>query len=137
AYKSVYNGISREANSVVVRFKERAEADKAVALITEQNPELAIKDATVGDEIVLTLTMKPETIVKLQDAALQQNITALRKRVNELGVSEPIVQQQGQDRILIQLAGVTDPARAKDVIGRTATLEFRYGRRGAFEWRQL
>jgi preprotein translocase subunit SecD len=123
--KIFYNGISREANTVVVRFKERAEADKAIKQITDQNPDLAIKDATQGEEIVLTLTMKPETIVKLQDAALQQNITALRKRVNELGVSEPIVQQQGQDRILIQLAGVTDPARAKDVIGRTATLEFR------------
>ncbi len=123
--KIFYNGISREANTVVVRFKERAEADKAIKQIEEQNPDLAIKDATVGEEIVLSLNMKPETIVKLQDAALQQNITALRKRVNELGVSEPIVQQQGQDRILIQLAGVTDPARAKDVIGRTATLEFR------------
>jgi preprotein translocase subunit SecD len=123
--KIFYNGLSREVNSVVVRFKERTEADKAIKQITDQNPDLAIKDATVGEEIVITLTMKPETIVKLQDSALQQNITALRKRVNELGVSEPIVQQQGQDRILIQLAGVTDPARAKDVIGRTATLEFR------------
>lgn len=123
--KIFYNGLSREANTVVVRFKERTEADKAIKQITDQNPDLAIKDSTVGEEIVLTLSMKPETIVKLQDAALQQNITALRKRVNELGVSEPIVQQQGQDRILIQLAGVTDPARAKDVIGRTATLEFR------------
>ena len=62
---------------------------------------------------------------KLKENALQQNITALRKRVNELGVSEPIVQQQGADRILIQLAGVQDPTRAKDVIGRTATLELR------------
>jgi len=123
--KIFYNGLSREANSVQVRFKERTEADKAIKQITEQNPDLAIKDASVGEEIVLTLSLKPETVVKLQDAALQQNITALRKRVNELGVSEPIVQQQGQDRILIQLAGVTDPARAKDVIGRTATLEFR------------
>lgn len=123
--KIFYNGISREASTVVIRFKERAEVDKAIKELTNQYPDLAIKDANQGEEIVLTMSMKPETLVKLQDAALQQNITALRKRVNELGVSEPIVQQQGQDRILIQLAGVTDPTRAKDVIGRTATLEFR------------
>ncbi|MFN7219289.1 MAG: protein translocase subunit SecD, partial [Burkholderiales bacterium] len=112
-------------NNVLVRFKERAEADKGLKALTDQYPDLNIRDANVGEEIVLTLTKKPETLVKLQEAALQQNITALRKRVNELGVSEPIVQQQGLDRILIQLAGVTDPTRAKDVIGRTATLEFR------------
>jgi preprotein translocase subunit SecD len=123
--KIFYNGISREANTVVVRFKERTEADKAVKELTAQYPDLALKDANQGEEIVITLSMKPETVVKLQDAALQQNITALRKRVNELGVSEPIVQQQGADRILVQLAGVTDPTRAKDVIGRTAALEFR------------
>ena len=69
--------------------------------------------------------MKPETQKKLQENAIQQNITALRRRVNELGVSEPIVQQQGAERILVQLAGVQDPARAKDVIGRTASLEVR------------
>jgi preprotein translocase subunit SecD len=123
--KIFYSGISREGNNVLVRFKERAEADKGLKVLADQYPDLNIRDANVGEEIVLTMTKKPETLVKLQQAALQQNITALRKRVNELGVSEPIVQQQGLDRILIQLAGVTDPTRAKDVIGRTATLEFR------------
>jgi preprotein translocase subunit SecD len=123
--KIFYTGISRDANNVVVRFKERTEADKAIKQLTDNYAELLVRDANQGEEIVVTLSMKPETVVKLQDAALQQNITALRKRVNELGVSEPIVQQQGTDRILVQLAGVTDPTRAKDVIGRTATLEFR------------
>jgi preprotein translocase subunit SecD len=123
--KIFYSGISRDANNVVVRFKERAEADRALKELNTQFADLAIRDTNQGEEIVITLTMKPETVFKLQEAALQQNITALRKRVNELGVSEPIVQQQGADRILIQLAGVTDPTRAKDVIGRTATLEFR------------
>ncbi|MFN5027864.1 MAG: protein translocase subunit SecD, partial [Burkholderiales bacterium] len=123
--KVFYSGISRDANNVVVRFKERAEADRALKELNTQFADLAIRDTNQGEEIVITLTMKPETVFKLQEAALQQNITALRKRVNELGVSEPIVQQQGADRILIQLAGVTDPTRAKDVIGRTATLEFR------------
>ena len=123
--KIFYSGISREANNVVIRFKERAEADKGLKELNAQFADLLVRDTNQGEEIVVTLTMKPETVFKLQEAALQQNITALRKRVNELGVSEPIVQQQGLDRILIQLAGVTDPTRAKDVIGRTATLEFR------------
>lgn len=124
--KVFYNGISRDGNNVVIRFKERAEADKGMKeLESTYGADLQIRDANQGDEIVITMTMKPETMVKLQQTALQQNITALRKRVNELGVSEPIVQQQGADRILVQLAGVTDPARAKDIIGRTATLEFR------------
>jgi preprotein translocase subunit SecD len=123
--KIFYSGVAREGDNVVIRFKERAEADRAIKELGNQYPDLAIKDSNQGEEIVLTLTMKPETLVKLQESALQQNITALRKRVNELGVSEPIVQQQGLDRILVQLAGVTDPTRAKDVIGRTAALEFR------------
>jgi preprotein translocase subunit SecD len=123
--KVFYSGISRDANTVAVRFKERVEANKALKELNAQFADLAIKDTNQGEEIIVTLSMRPETVFKLQEAALQQNITALRKRVNELGVSEPIVQQQGIDRILIQLAGVTDPTRAKDVIGRTATLEFR------------
>lgn len=123
--KVFYTGISRDGENVVVRFKERSEADKGLKELNAQYSDLLIRDANQGDEIVVTLTMKPETVVKLKDAALQQNMTALRKRVNELGVSEPIVQQQGADRILIQLAGVQDPGQAKDIIGRTATLEFR------------
>ncbi len=124
--KKIYqSGISRDGNNVVVRFKEQDEFEKARREIGSASPELALKDSTVDGERVLTATMKPEALVKLQENALQQNITALRKRVNELGVSEPIVQQQGADRILIQLAGVQDPTRAKDVIGRTASLELR------------
>ena len=124
--KKVYhNGISRDGDKVVVRFKEQTEFDKARKEIGSASPELALKDSAADGDLVLTATMKPETLQKLKENALQQNITALRKRVNELGVSEPIVQQQGADRILIQLAGVQDPTRAKDVIGRTATLELR------------
>ena len=120
-----YAGIAREGERVVVRFQETAELLRGQKEITTQLPELQLRDTEVGGEFVLTALMKPETLKALQDTALQQNITALRKRVNELGVSEPIVQQQGSDRILVQLAGVQDPGRAKDVIGRTATLELR------------
>ena len=123
--KIFYTGISRESDRVVAKFKERPELLKAQTEITTQLPELQLRDTEVNGEFVLTALMKPETLKKLQENAIQQNITALRRRVNELGVSEPIVQQQGAERILVQLAGVQDPARAKDVIGRTASLEVR------------
>lgn len=123
--KIFYSGVAREADRVVAKFKEKPELLKAQTEIGAQLPELQLRDTEVNGEFVLTALMKPETIKKLQENAIQQNITALRRRVNELGVSEPIVQQQGAERILVQLAGVQDPARAKDVIGRTASLEVR------------
>ena len=123
--KVFYTGIAREGERVVTRFKEKSEAVRGQKEIAAQLPELQVRETEVNGEFVLTALMKPETLSALKDSALQQNITALRKRVNELGVSEPIVQQQGPDRILVQLAGVQDPGRAKDVIGRTATLELR------------
>src|SRR6185369_2237584 len=73
----------------------------------------------------LSTNLKPEAQKRIQDGAVQQNITILRNRVNELGVAEPIIQQQGPDRIVVQLPGVQDVARAKAIIGRTATLEVR------------
>ncbi len=123
--KIFYTGISRESERVVAKFKEKPELLKAQTEINTQLPELQLRDTEINGEFVLTALMKPETLKKLQENAIQQNITALRRRVNELGVSEPIVQQQGAERILVQLAGVQDPARAKDVIGRTASLEVR------------
>ena len=123
--KIYHNGISRDGENVVVRFKEEAELKRAIKEIESQAPELQLKNSQDGTEFVLSASMKPETLKKLQDNALQQNITALRKRVNELGVSEPIVQQQGQDRILVQLAGCFDAGQCKEVIGRTASLELR------------
>ena len=123
--KIFHNGISREADRVVTKFKEKPELLKAQTEINAQMPELQLRDTEINGEFVLTALMKPETIKKLQENAIQQNITALRRRVNELGVSEPIVQQQGAERILVQLAGVQDPAQAEDILGRTASLEVR------------
>ena len=123
--KVFYTGISRDGDKVIVRFKEKTELARGQKEVIAQIPDLQLRETESNGEFVLTASMKPETVTALQDNALQQNITALRKRVNELGVSEPIVQQQGVDRILVQLAGVQDPGRAKDVIGRTATLELR------------
>ncbi len=124
--KKIYHtGIARAGESTTVKFKEPLEFAKAKKEIEAMAPELALRDSVVGEETVLTATMKAETATKLRDSAIEQNITALRRRVNELGVSEPVVQQQGPDRILVQIAGCLDPARCKDVIGRTASLELR------------
>jgi preprotein translocase subunit SecD len=123
--KIYYDGIAREGDRINVRFKEKAEFDKAEKAVAAEVPDVQLRAASDPAEFVLTASLKPETLKTLQEHAIAQNITALRKRVNELGVSEPIVQQQGPDRILVQLAGVQDPTRAKDVIGRTATLELR------------
>ena len=123
--KIYYNSISRDGDKVVVRFKENAELTKAEKEIGSQMNDLVLRSSGTGEEFLLTASLKPESLKALQDNAIAQNITALRKRVNELGVSEPIVQQQGTDRILVQIAGCQDPARCKEVIGRTASLELR------------
>jgi preprotein translocase subunit SecD len=94
-------------------------------VLADQMPELTVREQDIGGEAAIIATIKPEAIKREQDSTVQQNITTLRNRVNELGVAEPIVQQQGPDRIVVQLAGVQDPARAKDILGRTATLEVR------------
>jgi len=119
-------GISREGNSVVVRFRDRAVLTQAQPLLADQLPDLTWVESTDGNgDLRLTGALKPEAAKRIQDAALQQNITTLHNRVNELGTSEPVIQQQGADRIVVQLPGVQDTARAKDTIGRTATLEMR------------
>lgn len=123
--KIYYNGLAREGDRVVVRFKDKALREQADKLISSQVTDLNLRDTSSGEDFQITATIKPEAATRLRDNALQQNITTLRNRVNELGVSEPIVQQSGPDRILVQLAGVQDTARAKDIIGRTASLEVR------------
>jgi preprotein translocase subunit SecD len=123
--KIYYSGLGREGERIVVRFREPEQRGAALKAIAEALPDLVAREQESGGDSALVLTVKPEVVKREQDLALQQNIQTLRNRVNELGVSEPIVQQQGPDRIVVQLAGVQDPARAKDIIGRTATLEVR------------
>jgi len=123
--KIVYSGVAREGSNVVIRFKDDAERVKARVEIEKSFPDLLLRDADVGDERRLVAGLKPIAQKRIQDGAIQQNITILRNRVNELGVAEPIVQQQGADRVVVQLPGVQDTARAKDILGRTATLEVR------------
>jgi len=118
-------GITRDNNNVEIRFRDRETLSAAVALLTEQLPDLQWADTPDGTEFKLTGTLKPAAARSVQDAALKQNITTLHNRINELGVTEPVIQQQGTDRVVVQLPGVQDTAKAKDIIGRTATLELR------------
>ncbi len=118
-------GISRDGNDVVLRFRDRAVLGQAQALLADQLADLQWTEAADGSEFTLTGRLKPEAARRVQDAAIKQNITTLHNRVNELGTSEPVIQQQGADRVVVQLPGVQDTARAKDIIGRTATLEMR------------
>ena len=118
-------GISRDKQAIVIRFRDIATLEAAKKLIGEQFDELQTVQATEGIEYKLTATIKPEAERKVQEMALKQNMTTLHNRINELGVAEPVIQQQGLDRIVVQLPGIQDVARAKDLIGRTATLEMR------------
>ena len=120
-----HGGIARNGQSIEVRFRDSATLDAAKRVIADQFPDLLTVDAPDGTEYKLTGTIKPESARKIQDQALKQNITTLHNRINELGVSEPVIQQQGLDRIVVELPGVQDTAKAKDILGRTATLEIR------------
>jgi len=120
-----HGGIARDGNQVVVRFRDAALRSQAHGLLAEQFPDLAWTPGGEGSELTLTGALTPQAAKAVQDAAIQQNITTLHNRVNELGTAEPVIQQQGADRVVVQLPGVQDTARAKDIIGRTATLELR------------
>src|SRR5256714_292741 len=122
----VYGGVGREQSNVVLRFKDEVERNKARVAIETAFPDLLVREQEApGGELRLVAGLKPEAQKRIQDGAVQQNITILRNRVNELGVAEPIIQQQGNDRVVVQLPGVQDTARAKDILGRTASLEIR------------
>jgi preprotein translocase subunit SecD len=124
--KVLYSGVGRESSNVVLRFKDDAERNRARNEIEKAFPDLAVREQEAGSgESRLVAGLKPEAQKRIQEGAVQQNITILRNRVNELGVAEPIIQQQGGDRVVVQLPGVQDTARAKDILGRTATLEIR------------
>jgi len=118
-------GITRDGEGLEMRFRERETLSAAQALLNEQLPDLQWVESAEGAEFRLRGTLKPAAARLVQEQALKQNITTLHNRVNELGVAEPVIQQQGLDRVVVQLPGVQDTAKAKDIIGRTATLEVR------------
>ncbi len=119
------SAVNRNGQTIEVSFRDAASLEAARVLVTDQFPDLAPTATQNGGDFKLTATIKPEAARRLQDAALKQNITTLHNRINELGVAEPVIQQQGLDRIVVQLPGVQDTAKAKDILGRTATLEMR------------
>ncbi len=123
--KIQYSGVTRDKDSVVVRFRDKATQSKGLAEIEKAFPDLELKTQDDNAEFRINARLKLEAVTRTQEFALQQNITTLRNRVNELGVAEPIIQQQGADRVVVQLPGVQDTTRAKDILGRTATLEIR------------
>jgi preprotein translocase subunit SecD len=118
-------GITRDGNNVDVRFRDRDTLTAARNLMQDQLPDLQWSEAPDGSDFKLSGSLKPDAARKVQETAITQNITTLHNRVNELGVAEPVIQQQGADRVVVQLPGVQDTAKAKDIIGRTATLELR------------
>jgi preprotein translocase subunit SecD len=120
-----HGGISRNGQSIEIRLRDAVQVDAAKGVLSGQFPDLLTVESVEGTEFKLAMTIKPEAARKVQEQALKQNITTLHNRINELGVAEPVIQQQGLDRIVVQLPGVQDTAKAKDILGRTATLEVR------------
>ncbi len=120
-----HNGITRAGNAIEIAFADPQVANAARPILEEGMPETTIATVPDGATTKLVATFRPEALKAVQDNALKQNISTLHNRVNQLGVSEPVIQQQGNDRIVVELPGVQDTAKAKDIIGRTATLEAR------------
>ncbi len=120
-----HGGIQREGNTLVIRFREAEIREKARVALMDNQPDLDLLEGQSGSDFKLTATLKPTAQKRIQEFAIKQNMTTLHNRINELGVAEPVIQQQGADRIVVQLPGVQDTAKAKDILGRTATLEVR------------
>jgi preprotein translocase subunit SecD len=118
-------GISRAGSEVEVRFRDDETRKRADGVIRDFNRDLLVRDEGSGEDLRLLVALSPNATRDIQANALKQNIGTLHNRINELGVAEPVIQQQGADRVVVQLPGVQDVARAKQILGRTATLEIR------------
>jgi preprotein translocase subunit SecD len=120
-----HTGISRSGSEVEVRFRDDETRKRADGVIRDFNRDLLVRDEGSGEDLRLLVALSPNASRDIQANALKQNIGTLHNRINELGVAEPVIQQQGADRVVVQLPGVQDVARAKQILGRTATLEIR------------
>ena len=120
-----YRGGDLEGREIVLSFRDAESRTEAFDLIRQQYTQFLMDERTDGDELKIVLTLSEQEVSSIQDYALEQNLTTIRNRVNELGVAEPLVQRQGADRIIVELPGVQDTAQAKRVLGATANLEFR------------
>ena len=122
--KIQYQTVNRlERGGIEIRFRDKAEREKGLEVVRKELTDLEFTEMERSGDLIISAKMKPTAVVEKGRFALEQNITSLQNRVNELGVAEPIIQQQGQDRIVVQLPGVQDTAKAKEILGRTATLE--------------
>jgi len=120
-----HGGVAREGQTLRVRFRDAETRAKGREVVAAGVSDLLLAEREEGADFLLVGTLRPEAAKRTQEFALKQNITTLHNRINELGVAEPVIQQQGADRIVVQLPGVQDTAKAKDILGRTATLEIR------------
>ncbi|WP_372827577.1 protein translocase subunit SecD [Polaromonas sp.] len=120
-----HSGINRNGQAIEVKFRDTAALEAARRVLQDQFPDLQSVETPDGANYKLSARIKPEAARLVQEQALKQNMVTLHNRINELGVAEPVIQQQGLDRIVVQLPGVQDTAKAKDILGRTATLEMR------------
>ena len=124
--KSVrHGGIAREGERIVIRFRDEETRNGGRVALEDNQPDLQLADQGEGSDLKLVATLKPTALKRIQEFAIKQNMGTLHNRINELGVAEPVIAQQGADRIVVQLPGVQDTAKAKDILGRTATLEIR------------
>ncbi len=122
--KIAYRGVTRTKDGFVVELSTQEDRERAFTELTEQMPDLVLT-RRAGSETVIEAVIRPEKVAEAQRATIEQNITTLRNRINELGVAEPIIQQQGATRIVVQLPGVQDATKAIEILGATATLEYR------------
>jgi protein-export membrane protein, SecD/SecF family len=120
-----YLTVATNNGRVEARFRDAAERDQAAALLRKEYRDLLLESVDRDGVFLLQGGINEQELREIKKFALQQNITTLRNRVNELGVAEPVIQQQGEERIVVQLPGVQDTARAKEILGATATLEYR------------
>ncbi len=124
-HKIPYTGIEKQDKKLILKFRDTESRAMAETELKSNFPDLGLSEKEADNRHHLIAAIKPEAQMRMQDSAVMQNITTLRNRVNELGVAEPIIQKAGADRVIVQLPGVQDTAKAKDILGRTATLEIR------------
>ncbi len=120
-----YRSVRRDRDSLTAEYRSLEDREQALRVLERELEELELSTRDASETFDIVGRVREEVLQELQQTALRQNITALRNRVNELGVAEPIIQQQGADRIVVQLPGVQDTAQAKLILGSTATLEYR------------
>ena len=129
--KSIRPSVSRDGNALDVLVHQADAAPQVTNVLTDAFPDVQWSSANDGTDVKITGTLKPAALIREQDQAIRQNMTTLGNRVAGLGTSEPVIQQQGADRIVVELPGIQDTAKARELIGRTATLQIRMVDQGA------